>query len=303
MKTAVIASLIPLSLLCTLQAAATESLCAAPFSEQQIVEVFAKNAANQIRLEFGDQYLQVTHVEQRSAAVDLVRVEADVQYRRPGVKGPSKMHIVGWVSRCAGTTIVRGNTWLAEGTLSVTRYADADLPGKGVFLGDPAAPVHVIAFIDSRCPNCHRLISYATELAQKGAIYIELRQVAYLEDIHEALADTRLFETALALGEGAALTNDKYLELVGGLVSEAPVDRKVKGYATAKSLLEENTRVAREVLHLQAVPGVLIKESQTLVSPQPGSAQQNLRQHGAQTKAQYRLMGHWEMNRLMQPDL
>lgn len=262
-----------------------ENFCPTPLTEQQVLAIFSNNAANQIRLEFGDQYLQVNKVVQRAPAEDLVRVEADVQYRRPGVKGPGKMHVVGWVSRCRGTTIVRGNTWLADGTLSVTRYRDDELPGQGILLGNPAAALHVLAYIDSRCPNCHRLISYALELVRKGELYIELRQVAYLESIEDALVDTRLFETSLASQNKTpvTLTDSQYLELVGGLVSDAAVDPTLPGYIKAKSILLQNTHVAREVLHLESVPGVLIKESQQ--------------------QGRYRVMGHWEMNRLMQPDL
>ena len=247
--------------------------------------MFGQNVIHQMTLEFGSQYLQVSNILQRKVADDLLRVEADVQYRRPGVDGPSHRRVVGWVSRCNGTTIVRGNTWLADGTLSVPRYSDAELTGSGITLGNPDAPTKLLAYIDSRCPNCHRLIAYAQDLVKEGKLFIEFRQVAYLEDIDESLSDTRLFDTRLVREshETPVISDERYLELVGGFASEERVNPHSPSYIKAKKLLQENTRVARKVLYLGMVPGVLIRE----------------KEHGDQ----FRLMGYWEMNRLMQPDL
>lgn len=275
---AVLMSLAPVA-----QAAQPGQICATPLADSAIEKIFRQNLLNQLAMEFGKQHLALDDISQSPVSADLVRVEAEAQHRRPGSVEPTRTRVVGWVSRCLGTTLVRNQTWLADGTLSVPRFTAAQLSGQGITIGKPDAPIQLIAFVDSRCPNCHRLISYAMALAKTGKLYLELRQVAYLETVDEALRDARLFETRLVQGDQASLDDTGYLEYLGGFASDEETDKQAGVYKTAANILKNNTRIARTILHISAVPGVLLQEKDR--------------------ENTWRLLGYWELNRMMQPDL
>lgn len=255
-------------------------ICAQPLSEQKVVEIFKQNSLKQLALEFGDAGLFVYDLTPFEVDGVLVRVEGYAKYPRPGQKDLATMRLIGWVSRCHGTTIVRGNTWLADGTLVVARYSENSLKGKGLHWGKPDAPKQFIVYVDSRCPHCHRLISYAKALVESGEAFLDVRQVAYLEDFDAAVTDTRLLETSLVLGDKKTITDDAYLELLNGFANEIVVDKTGVAYEKAQKIIETNTATAKEVLHIITVPAVLVREPD----------QDN----------QYRQMGYWEVNRIFQ---
>ena len=191
------------------------------------------------------------------------------------------MRVVGWMSICQGTVIIRGNTWLANGSLAVSRYTVSELPGKGLLLGSPNAETKIIAFVDSRCPHCHRLIGYARELVKDGRLQIEIRQVAFLESVAESLRDTRVSETRLIDESDYVIADNEYLDMLTGLSNEEELNIKSNRYIQAKSIIETNTNTAKSVLHMTTVPALLVLEK----------------------NKQYRLTSYWEMNRLLQPGL
>lgn len=190
------------------------------------------------------------------------------------------MRVTGWVSRCQGATIIRGNTWLADGSLMVPRYAGDKMQGKGLQWGQADAPLRFIVYVDSRCPHCHRLISYAKELVKSGKVFLDVRQVAYLEDVDAAITDTRLLETSLVLGDAKLVADDTYLELLNGFANETPVNASGKDYEVAREIIKINTSTAKELLHIITVPAVFVQE------PEHNN--------------QYRQMGYWEINRIFQ---
>ena len=190
------------------------------------------------------------------------------------------MRVKAWVSRCQGATIVRGNTWLADGTLVVPRFTAKQLTGNGLHWGDPNAPLRFIVYLDSRCPHCHRLISYAKKLIDAGKVFLDIRQVAYLEDVDEAIIDTRLLETSLILNDAKKITDDEYLDLLSGFPNETTIEMKGAAYERARKFLQSNTKTAQELLHIITVPAVYIQETEH--------------------NNHYRQMGYWEINRIFQ---
>lgn len=264
-------------------AVAAESVCSAPLADAVIPAQFSRLARLQLTLEYGAAGLDIQKVHAHAIDRALVRVEAQVQVRKTLPDNAATFWISGFVDRCTGTLLLRGNAWLADGTLVTSRYTREQLPGRGIVLGNANAPLHVIAFVDSRCPHCHRLIGYARELLKKNAVYIELRQVAYLETAVDAIKDTRLHETTLFTDGAHAASADSYLEALGELNSTLDVDTSDPLYEKGLALIQTNTQTARDVLHVSSVPAVLV-----LDRPQTG---------------EYRLVGLNEMNRLFQPDL
>jgi len=258
-------------------------VCGSLLNEEVIASLFKKNVLRQLALEFGEAGLFVYDVQQSPVDNIVVRVEAYAKYKKLGQKDLATLRVKGWVNRCGGTTIVRDNTWLADGTLVTQRFTLEQLHGKGAKVGNPNAAMHVIIFVDSRCPHCHRLLSYAKPLIEQGNIFLEIRQVAYLESVEEALQDTRLFDTALIDPHNPPLSIDDYIEMLAGFNSDSVVKDKNPPYVSAKNLIETNTKTAKEILHIISVPGVLIREPMA--------------------KSLYRRASYWEMNRIFQPDL
>jgi hypothetical protein len=260
-----------------------DSFCEQPLTDDAIPAHFKKLARKQLILEFGDTDLKIGELIHSPVGRDMVRVEGYATFRKPARVDRTSLHLTGWISRCRGTVIVRGNTWLADGRLDTPRYTLKQLPGKGISLGKPDAPTRVIAYVDSRCPQCHRLLDYARELTKDGKMHIEIRQVAFLETHPEAVIDTRLLETSLVTGKKAAKTNDNdYLDMLSGLLNDSRVDERSAAFRRALDIIELNTRTARNILHLTSTPGVLVQD---------------------EPKLGYRMTGYWEMNRLFQPDL
>ena len=256
-------------------------ICKTPIEISKINSLFSRLASKQLKLEFGDKQLSLYDEKHTPVSPDLYRVEAYAKFQKPGRKNLSTMRVVGWMSICHGTLIIRGNTWLADGRLAVSRYSEKDLPGEGLRLGRDSATTKIIAFVDSRCPHCHRLIGYARQLIKDGKIQIEIRQVAYLETIKESLRDTRLPETRLIDPLNFNLSDSEYLDMLTGLSNESALDRTTKEYSHAKSIVALNTKTAKTVLHVTTVPAMLVRGENN----------------------QYRLTSFWEMNRLLQPDL
>ena len=262
---------------------AAENICPQPLTDQDAPAHFTRLARLQMAMEYGTAAVEIRKVQMHSVDRDVVRADAFVQVTKTGFVNAASFWITGWLSRCQGTLIVRGNTWLADGRLITPRYSAQQLPGRGLVLGKENAPLHVIAFVDSRCPHCHRLIAYARDLLKLGAIRIEFRQVAYLETAVEAVKDARVYETSLFNTRPAALGVDDYLDMLGDLNSTLDVDTNAPDYEKALTLIQANTTTARDILHVSAVPAVLILDKKET--------------------GEYRLAGLAEMNRLFQPDL
>lgn len=277
--------------------AAEEITCARPVAEKDIPEFFERSARLQLKLEFGDGPIKITKLKSMKVGPSLIRVDGHATLRKPGREDQSEKRITGWVERCQGVVIIRGNTWLADGTLAVPRYSREQLHGRGLVLGKQEAPLHLIAFVDSRCPHCHRLMGYAIQLVESGKIYIEIRQTAFLETAKEALRDTRLLETSLirmgvsknggkedGVVESSAVTSDAdYFEMLSGLGNDENIPVTAAGYDKALNLLKQNTKTARNILGITNVPALLVLDNKK--------------------DGLYRLAGYWEMNRLLQPDL
>ena len=259
---------------------AHDSICAKPLSDQEVVKIFKQNTLKQLALEFGDAGIFVYDIEPFAIDNVLLRVEAFAKYPRPGQKQLATMRVTGWVSRCQGTTIIRGNTWLADGGLMVPRYAGEKMEGKGLQWGKADAPMRFIVYVDSRCPHCHRLISYARELVESGKVFLDVRQVAYLEDVDAAITDTRLLETSLVLGDAKTVADDAYLELLNGFANETPVNTSGTDYKSAMEIIKTNTSTAKGILRIITVPAVFVQEPEH--------------------NHQYRQMGYWEINRIFQ---
>jgi len=270
-----------------------EISCARPIAEKDITVFFERSAKLQLKLEFGDGPIKISRLKPMKVGPSLVRVDGQATLRKPGRKDSTEKRITGWVERCQGVVIIRGNTWLADGTLSVPRYTRTQLRGHGLVLGKPEAPLHLIAFVDSRCPHCHRLMGYALQLVESGKVYIEVRQTAFLETAKEALQDTRLHETSLIKraaskygGEensGVKISDADYFEMLSGLSNDEEIPVTASGYDKAVSLLKRNTKTARNALGITNVPALLVLDNKE--------------------DGRYRLAGYWEMNRLLQPDL
>lgn len=269
--------------------APTTLQCSHPVAERDIPALFLRLASKQLKLEFGDAHATLSDLTRHRVDGDLERISAYARYHLPGRSDLTTRYITGWLSRCTGTLVMRGNTWLADGTLSVPRYALADLPGRGLSLGRKDAPVQVIAYVDSRCPNCHRLIAYAKPAIASGRLHLELRQIAFLETPEQAIDDTQLTDTRFAqppgsaAGKKPAVSDSAYLDMLSGIPDGTPVDTHTAAYRRALALIETNTHTARHLLHFTVTPGVLVREPA----------------HGGR----YRIVGYWEMNRLFQPDL
>ena len=264
-------------------AMADQIFCSDPVADDKIQVLFERLALKQMALEFGHEGLQLSGTQAQAVGPDLVRVESFLKFRKPGRIDDSLMRVKGWISRCQGTLIIRGNTWLIDGSLSVERYQSGELAGGGYAFGDIAAPIHLIAFVDSRCPQCHRLIGYMRELVKDGKMYIEVRQTAFLEDAAASVQDTQLHLTEYFHSGEGVVSKGEYLELLGGFASEDAVDANSAEFKRALEMVEKNTRTARNVLHMTSVPGVLVMDDKN-------------------NKA-YRMTSFWEMNRLFQPDL
>ena len=264
-------------------AVAGQIFCSSPVTDDKVQALFERLALKQMALEFGEDGLQLSGTQAEAVGPDLVRVESFLKFRKPGRLDDSLMRVKGWISRCQGTLIIRGNTWLANGSLSVQRFQSEALTGGGYTFGDAAAPIHIIAFVDSRCPQCHRLIGYMRELVKDGKMYIEVRQTAFLEDAPASVQDTQLHLTKRFYSGKNLVSQDEYIELLGGFASEDDVDKNSTEFKRALEMVEKNTRTARNVLHMTSVPGVLVMDDK-------------------ENKA-YRMTSFWEMNRLFQPDL
>ncbi len=259
------------------------ALCDHPLKDTEVPARFETLAGNQLALEFGRRPQRFHDLRVTPVGRDMLRVEAMAVVRRPGETQADDMFVTGWISRCQGTLLIHNNTWLADGSLDAPRFRPDQLPGHGVVLGPKDAPVQIIAFVDSRCAQCHLLIEYGRSLAAVGRMRLELRQVAMLEPVDQALADTRLPESPLIAANHARISTGDYLDLLSGMGADATIAATAPAYKTARAMVVANTRTARQLLHLRTTPGVLVRDG--------GS-------HGG-----YRLTGHWEMNRLFQPDL
>ncbi len=262
---------------------AAEKSCERRLTNAAIPAQFVQLATRQLRLEYGPATFDIRKVQVNPIDAELVRVDAQVQVSKTHSEDAATVWISGWMNRCEGTLLIRGNAWLADGTLVAPRFTEAQLPGRGIVFGDRAAPLRVIAFVDSRCPHCHRLIAYARELLRKGALRIEVRQVAYLETAIEAIKDTRLHETKLISAEPGGLGDEAYLDMVSEFNNTAEIDTATPAYEQGLALIQTNTQTAREILHVTSVPAVLV-----LDRPKTG---------------EYRLTTLAELNRLFQPDL
>lgn len=265
-----------------LPAFAAEKICARPLAQRNAPAHFIRLAHLQMALEYGTAPVNISKVQLHPVDRDVLRVDAFVQVTKKAGDTPP-FWITGWLSRCQGTLIMRGNTWLADGRLVTPRYTVQQLPGRGLVLGKDSAPLHVIAFVDSRCPHCHRLIGYARELVKMGTLRVEFRQVAYLETAVEAVMDVRFYETLLFNTRPGGLGAEEYLNMLGELNSTLPADTQAPDYEKSLALIEANTATARDVLHVSAVPAVLVLDKKST--------------------GEYRLTGLAEMNRLFQPEL
>lgn len=264
-------------------ATSAEAMCPAPLADAAVPAHFASLARRQLTLEYGPTGLDIQKIQAFPVGRSLLRVEAQVQVRKTLPDNATTFWVTGWLNRCDGTLVLRGHAWLADGTLVAPRYTLEQLPGRGLVLGSPDAPLHVIAFVDSRCPHCHCLIAYARELLKKNALHIEFRQVAFLETAVEAIKDTRIHETALFVDDAGATGAEAYLDTLSEFNSTLEIDIGHPLYERGLALLQTNTQTAREVLRVSAVPAVLVLD-------RPKTRE-------------YRLVGLNEMNRLFQPDL
>ena len=261
-------------------------LCDKPASDDRIKEIFKQNALKQLALDFGDSKKFIFDVEVAPIDSVMVRVEAYAKYPRPGQKQGkidfATMRLRAWVSRCQGTTIIQGNSWLADGTLIVDRYSTSQLAGKGLLWGDPNATQRFIVFVDSRCQHCHRLLSYAASLVNSGKVFFDIRQVAYLESVDQALKDSGLAQSSLVVSDNPNVSNDELLERLTGLTGDESTTTNSQAYHAAKVIVETNTAIAQKKLHIITVPGVYLQE----------------KDHDDQ----YRALGHWEINRIFHAD-
>jgi glutaredoxin len=256
------------------------NICSQPLSDESVLKLFKQNTLKQLALEFGNTGLFIYDIDHSAVDDTLVRIEAYAKYPRPGQQALATMRVKAWVSRCQGTTIIRGNTWLADGSLMAPRFSAKQLNGSGLHWGDSNAQQRFIIYLDSRCPHCHRLIAYAKKLVETGKVFLDIRQVAYLEDVDEAITDTRLLETSLVLADRKKITDDEYLDLLSGFPNETAIELKGGEYQKARKFLESNTNTAQKVLHIVTVPAVFIQE----------------KEH----ENHYRQLGYWEINRIFQ---
>jgi len=280
-----ICSLIAVALLIcseTIMASTQTSLCGQPVSDSKIKDIFKQNALKQLALDFGDSKKFIFDIEVAPIDVVMVRVEAYAKYPRPGQKQGQNdyatMRIRAWVSRCQGTTIIQGNSWLANGTLVVSRYSPDQLVGKGLHWGNPKAAQRFIVFVDSRCQHCHRLLSYAAKLVESGKVFLDIRQVAYLESAEQALKESGMSESSLVVSENPGVSNDELLDRLSGLTGDDSPVTNGQAYRDAKAIIESNTAIAQKTLHIITVPGVYIQEKDQ--------------------RGQYRALGRWEINRI-----
>jgi hypothetical protein len=241
--------------------------------------LFTRLARKQLTLEYGGSNAPLGDIRWQTVGPDLYRVEADTEIIKPGAANKSELHLTGWLTSC-GTLLIRRHTWLADGTLAVPYFSDTQLPGRGLVRGKADAPLQMMVFIDSRCPQCHRLLSYAEPLIAAGKLRVELRQIAYLESATEALNDTQLHQAIWLVGKQGSMGDAEYLELVGGFPSDEPVASDKPGYQVAMHWLTQQTELAQKQLNITATPLVLIRD--------PASGR-------------YRAAGYWEVNRLLLP--
>lgn len=266
-----------------LAAAASSGSCAQPLLQKNVPAHFERLARKQLTLEYGTAALDLQKIQAHPVGGDLYRVDALLQVTKSNLDSSASYWITGWLSRCEGTLLLRGNTWLADGTLVAPRYTRDQLPGRGLVLGRDDAPLHVIVFVDSRCPHCHRLIAYARDLLLKDAIHIEFRQVAYLETAIEAAKDTRIHETALVHEGPGALRTEAYLEMLSEFNNTLEIDEDAPDYEKGLALIQTNTQTARDILHVSSVPAVLVLDRKD--------------------SGEYRSVGLTETNRLFQPEM
>lgn len=257
-----------------------QEICS-PLPPAKLNAVFKRLALKQLQLEFGPK-VEVAQFRPSPIGQDLIRMDFVGRYIKPGRAEYSEDPLSGWITRCRGTVIFRGHTWLASGELDVPRFTREQLLGTGVKFGNPKAKTHVIAFVDSRCSQCHRLISYAKELIKNKSIYIEFIQVAYLESVEEAVQDTQLVKSRLILGKRSNISDEEYLDMISGFAADEQLI-KDKNYNAAINMIKQNTQTAKQLLNIRLVPGVLVSDRD---SPR-----------------QYRLAAFWEMNRIFQPNL
>jgi len=262
------------------------SLCDNPASDDSIKEIFKQNAMKQLALDFGDGKKFIFDIEIVPIDTVMVRVESYAKYPRPGLKQGqldyATMRLRAWVSRCQGTTIIQGNSWLADGTLVVNRYSAEQLTGKGLLWGNPNAVQRFIVFVDSRCQHCHRLLSYAAKLVDSGKVFLDIRQVAYLETVEQALKDSGLGESGLVVSKNPGVSNEELLDRLSGLTGDESSITNSQAHKDAKTIIEANTEIAQKKLHIITVPGVYLQEKNY--------------------NDQYRALGHWEINRIFHSD-
>lgn len=261
-------------------AAETKGQCDKLLSDSEVERVYKQNALNQLALEFGKEGSFVYDIVRYPVDDLLVKIESYARYQKMGQKELARSRLKAWVSRCNGTTIIRGNTWLADGTLKVVRYSEEQLKGQGLVWGDKNAPMKFIVYVDSRCPHCHRLIDYARKLVEQGKVVLDVRQVAYLEDAQEAIQDTRLLQSSLVMQQNPLVDDKGYLDMLEGNNNVDVIDVNNSEYKRALKLIKRNTETAEKVLHVISVPSVLVQE----------------REHNNL----YRKMGYWEVNRIFQ---
>jgi len=255
--------------------------CRTSLPQEKLIALFNKLAQKQFQLEFGSS-AQFDGLSLEDVGGDLVRIQAQASYQRLRDGDTASRGIHAWVTRCSGTLLIRGNTWLADGQLQARRFQLTDLPGKGIIIGAKNAKRRFIAFVDSRCSHCHRLMGYARALAKNGTIQIEFRQVAYLEDAQSAVSDTQAWLSAL-VHDRPLLSDEDYLDSLGGFGEAETAATKPPGFAQALSVINQNTSTAKAVIQINQVPGLLIYDRPYAEA--------------------YRITSYWEMNRYMQPDM
>ncbi len=265
-----------LALLCLTPLTGLADSCTKPLSGEAIGRQFERLAKQQMALEFGQPVQALDQVQWQRIGADLYRVDAQTRITKPGASGDEALHLQGWLTAC-GSLVLRGYSWDADGSLSMPSYRPVQLPGPGLTLGPDSAPLKLLVFVDSRCPQCHRLLQYARPLWERGALQLELRQIAFLEPPEQSLNDSRLHEAAW-LFPGGRSSVAEYLDLIGGFPADESVPPTTKHYPEALAYLRSQTELAHGLLHIRATPLVLIWDA---------------------GRGHYRESGYWEINRLL----